>query len=314
MDDKPLFSAVIPTYNRKDELIRLLRSIIVSDYPKDKLEIIIIDDHSSVNYGEILKEFPSIKLIRNEKEMLLAESRNIGVRNSRGKYIFLVDDDNVVDKSCIKILVDFMENNPSVGVVAPIMQYYEDRNRIWCAGIKRNYYTSVTKYIERDETDNGQYSQPIESEDFPNAFIVRREIFGKVGYFNSKDFPIHYDEADFCKRASRASYKIYCVPKAKIWHDIPLKEEVEDKARLFHCHNEFRAYYCGRNRIIFHRKYSNKWQFLIFIAIFNWLFTFYYLKVILFESKKPFIERLKIAKGYLKGVLEGLKWMNFLTI
>ena len=107
------------------------------------------------------------------------------------------------------------------------------------------------------------------------------------------------------ERVRRAGYKVVCNPKAKVWHDIPLPEK--DKARLLHCHNELKAYYCGRNRIIFHKKYSKRWQFLIFILFFNWLFTLYYLRVILLGSKKPFKERLKIVKAYLKGVIDGIK-------
>jgi len=71
---------------------------------------------------------------------------------------------------------------------------------------------------------------------------------------------------------------------------------------------EIRAYYTARNRILFHKKYSKWWQFLIFILIFNWLSILYYLKMILLGSKKPFKEWLKIAKSYLKGVVEGIKW------
>ena len=98
------------------------------------------------------------------------------------------------------------------------------------------------------------------------------------------------------------------VPRAKVWHNIPLQEEEKDKARLFHVHNEYRAYYAGRNRVLFHKKHSQWWKFLIFVSVFNWLFTLYYLKVILLESKKPFRERLKITRAYLKGVVEGIKW------
>ena len=310
IEEDPLVSVIIPTHNRKNKLIRLIDSILQSNYPKEKLEIIVVDDASTDGtYKEIKKKFPEVKIIRNEKELFPAGSRNVGIKNAKGEYIFLIDDDNIVDKNCILELIKTFKSNQKMGVVAPIMYYLKVPNRIWCAGIGRSMITSLTKIIGRDEIDNGQYRSLIESKDFPNVFMVKREVIKKVGLFDDRTFPIHYEEADFGERVRRAGYRVVCNPKAKVWHDIPLSEEVEDKPRLFHCHNELRAYYCGRNRIIFHKKYSKWWQFLIFISIYNWLFTLYYLRVILLGSKKPFKERLKVAKAYLKGVVEGMKWM-----
>lgn len=290
---------IIPTYKRKDKLKRLLNSLFESDYPKDKMEIIVVVDADGEDHSDLMEEFPKVRFIFNKEEKFLAESRNIGIKKSRGKHLFIIDDDNVIDTKCIVELVIFLEKNPKVGVVGPIMYYYKDHWRIWCAGIKRNYYTSLTKFIWRNEIDKGQFSETISSEDFPNAFMIKREVINKIGCFDSKNFPIHYDEADFCKRALNFGYAIRTLPTAKVWHDI----DINRRGRF---DNKLRIYYTARNRIIFHKKYSKWWQFLLFILIFNWLFTLYYLKEILLESKKPFEKRLKIAKVYLKGIMEGI--------
>lgn len=308
--NKPSVSVVTPTRNRKEKLIRLINSILKSNYPQNKLEIIVVDDASTDGtYEEVKRKFPQIKIIRNQNQSLLAVSRNVGIRNANGENIFLIDDDNVIDKNCVSELVNVIENNysPPIGVVAPIMYYFKQPNRIWCAGIKRNMITSLTTLIGRDEIDNSQFNELMGSIDFPNAFMIKREVTERIGGFNEQEFPIHYDEADFGERVRRAGYKIICNPKAKIWHDIPLPEEIKDKARLYHCHNKLRAYYTGRNRIIFHKKYSKIWQFLIFILVFNWFFTLYYLRLILFISEKSLTEKLKITMNYLKGVWDGIK-------
>jgi GT2 family glycosyltransferase len=309
MKSDPLVSIVIPTHNRKEKLTRLIKSILSNNYPRDKIEVIVVDDASTDGtYEEIKKSFPEVKVVRNDRELLPAGSRNVGIINSKGEYIFLVDDDNVIDENCIQELVDTFRTDDKIGIVAPIMYYLKQPNRIWCAGVKRSKITSLTKVMWMYEIDNGQFNELLESDDFPNAFMIKREIIEKIGLFNERDFPIHYEESDFGERVRRKGYNIVCNPKAKIWHDVSLPEDVEDKARLFHCHSKLRAFYCGRNRIIFHRKYSKWWQFLIFILIFNWLFTLYYLRVILLKSEKPFKERLEIAKAYLRGVLAGIKW------
>jgi|Deesub1362B_J571_1020462.scaffolds.fasta_scaffold01129_8 hypothetical protein len=302
ISEKPLVSVIIPTHNRREKLKRLLKSLRESTYPKNKLEVIVINDASSEDYTKIEEEFPEIKIIVNKTDKLLAESRNIGIRHSNGDYVFIIDDDNVVDKECISTLVEFMESNRQVGVAGPIMYYYSDPKRVWCAGITRNMLTSKTHAIGRGEIDNGQFNT-IESDSFPNAFMIRREIIINQNIlFDSINFPIHYDEDDLCQKIKNNGWKVALVPKAKIWHDVPLKSVT------FHIHNEIRAYYAGRNRIIFHKKYSKWWQFLFFILFFNWLFTLYYLKLILLDSDNISLKKkIELIKCYLRGVIDGLK-------
>ena len=117
-DDKlPSVSVVIPTHNRKDKLIRLINSILQSNYSKEKLNIIVIDDASTDGtYEKIRKFFPKVYAIRNEKEKLVAGARNLGIKNAKGEYILFIDDDNIVEKNMIKHLVHFMNTHKEFGV------------------------------------------------------------------------------------------------------------------------------------------------------------------------------------------------------
>lgn len=304
--DEPLVSIVIPTHNRKEKLEHLIRSILKSDYPKNKLEIIVVDDASTDGTHEHIKRlFPQVKIIRNNEEKLLAESRNIGIRASKGKYIFIIDDDNVVDRNTIKELVEFMEKHPEVGVAGPIMYFLNDPTRVWCAGVKRSYWTTITKLIGFNTRDNGQYKEPYESEDFPNAFIIRREVFEKVGLFNSKIFPIHYDEGDFCQRARKAGYKVMVVPTARVWHDIPLPEQ--SRTSVLHLKSPLRAYYAVRNRILFHALWSKN-AIQRFVALLGSLaITAYYVVIAL---KDVTDNRHEVIRSMIKGVIDGFKLLK----
>jgi len=287
-------------------LARLVRSILKSDYPKDKLEIIIVDDASTDGTYEYIKRlFPQVKVIRNSKEMLVSESRNIGIRASKGKYVFLIDDDNIVDKNTIKELVEFMEAHPEVGVAGPIMYFLGDPTRIWCAGIKRNYWITITKLIGFNTRDNGQYKEPYESEDFPNAFIVRREVFEKVGLFNSRLFPIHYEEGDFCQRVKKAKYKIMVIPVAKVWHDISLPER--SKASGFHIKSPLRAYYAVRSRILFHALWSKNVVQRLVAFLASLAIIAYYVVITL---KSTIAYKHEILRSMFKGIIDGLRLMR----
>jgi len=303
----PLVSIVIPTHNRKEKVIRLIKSILESSYPKERLEIIVVDDASTDGtYEHIKKLFPQVKIIRNREEKLLAESRNIGIRLSRGKYVFIIDDDNIVDKYTIRELVEFMEKHPEVGVAGPIMYFLSDPTRIWCAGVKRDYWTTITRLIGFNAKDDGQFKKPYESEDFPNSFIIRREIIEKIGLFNSKLFPIHYDEGDFCQRVKKAGYKIMVVPSAKVWHDTPLPER--NKSALLGLKNPLRAYYVSRNRILFHWIWSKNTLQKIVSLISSLIIILYYViitaKYIKDKSKS------RIIVSMLKGVMDAIRIIN----
>ncbi|MEM3663748.1 MAG: glycosyltransferase family 2 protein [Candidatus Jordarchaeales archaeon] len=300
-------SIVVPTHNRREKLVRLLSSIFECEFT-GTFEVIVVDDASTDGTcEEVRRLFPTVRVVRSERELYVAGSRNLGIRNANGKYVFLVDDDNIIDRDCISELFRVLERDAGfrIGVVAPIMYYYGRPDRVWCAGVVRSMTTSLTRFVGRDIAIKGKLDSLIVSSDFPNCFMVRREVIEKVGFFDEKNFPVHYEEADFGERVRGAGFRLVCNPRAKVWHDLPLPEEVNDKARLLHVHSELRAYYAARNRMIFHRKYSKKWQLLFFISLFNWFFTLYYLMIILW-SKRPVMERLKTAKAYLKGILDGL--------
>ena len=303
---EPLVSIVIPTHNRKKKLIRLIKSVLESEYPKDKLEIIVVDDASTDGTFEYIKKwFPQVKIVRSNEEKFLAESRNIGIRASKGEYIFIVDDDNVVDRTTIRELVAFMEKHPNVGVAGPVMYFLKDPRRVWCAGVKRNYWTTITRLIGFNTIDNAHFKEHYETEDFPNAFMVRREVFEKVGLFNSKLFPIHYDEGDFCQRVRKAGYKIMVVPTAKVWHDIPLPEQ--SKASVLHLKSPLRAYYAVRNRILFHSIWSKNAVQRSMALLASLIITVYYIITVLRDVAN---NRHEVIRSIIKGVIDGFKLMK----
>lgn len=297
----PKVSVVIPTYKRVSKLRRLLRSIFSSNYPDNNLEVIVVDDASGENYESILSDFPRVKMVVNNEPRWVAECRNIGMHMASGDFIFLIDDDNVVHPDCICQLVEFMTCKPETGVVAPLMCYLEFPETIWCLAVKRNYWTSVTHFIKRGTDANAPLPLWIDSEDFPNAFMVRKDVIKNVGYFDSRCFPIHYEEADFCRRVRNAGYKVRCFTKARVWHDVPLASREKLVQHLLR--SPERAYFTGRNRVLFHRKFSTRLQLLVFASFFLPGITFYYLFQLLRSDNR---DKLSISVAYLKGVWTGL--------
>ncbi len=291
---EPLVSVVIPTFNRKGKASSLIASVLKSDHMN--LEIIVVDDASRDGTLEYLKSrYPEIKIIRNEKELLLSRSRNVGIENSKGEFIFLVDDDNVVDPQCISKLTDAMMDDPSIGLLMPAIYSSAKQDRIIIEGVKRNMYTSVTSFIRKK-------GGLVESDDCPNAMMARRKALEEAGPFDAR-YLFHYDEADLGERLRKAGYGVFCHSEAKVFHNHPMQDL---RLRSKTVHTPMRAYFTGRNRLLFHRMHSSPLQLLVFLFIFYPLILLYYSYWILRHSKGT-----NTLPDYLKGNLHGLMFFLF---
>ena len=118
-------SVVIPVYNVETYLKRCLNSIVEQNFPKNKYEIICVDDGSTDSSPQILKEFKSkyenLKLIFLDKKAGTSkgpgEARNTGIEKSKGKYILFMDADDFIMPNALDILYNYAEANNSDVVV-----------------------------------------------------------------------------------------------------------------------------------------------------------------------------------------------------
>lgn len=113
---EPEVSVIIPCYNEGGNITACLKAVYSMDYPKNKLEVVVVDDGSTDDTQRILSGFKSrgIKIIRGKHEGKSA-SLNLGVRNSSKGIIFAVDADTLVDKDALKRLVRPF-SDPKVGL------------------------------------------------------------------------------------------------------------------------------------------------------------------------------------------------------
>lgn len=113
----PLVSFIIATYNRKDYVCEAVRSILKQSY--NNIEIIVIDDYSDDGTYEYLKNTfgDTITSFRNSSNMGPSFSRNKGLNIANGKYIGLLDSDDILySDNHTKIAVDIMENDDRVAI------------------------------------------------------------------------------------------------------------------------------------------------------------------------------------------------------
>lgn len=116
MKDKkelPFVSIVVIAYNEEKSIEFTLKSLLNQNYPKNKYEIIVVDDCSKDKTVEIAKEFP-IKLIKHKKNLGRSQARNTGLKYAKGEIYVSFDGDCIAEKSWLKELTKLYANKTEV--------------------------------------------------------------------------------------------------------------------------------------------------------------------------------------------------------
>ena len=117
MSASQLVSVVMPVYNDEKFVAEAIESILNQTF--DSFEFIIINDYSTDHTPEILASFhdPRIRIYENTSNLGLTKSLNIGLALSKGKYIARMDSDDISHPDRFAHQVDFLEDNPKIGVL-----------------------------------------------------------------------------------------------------------------------------------------------------------------------------------------------------
>ena len=243
MRSQPDLSVITVNYNGLQDTMEMIVSLQVHLHTVSS-EIIVVDNGSRENEAISLQEyFPDIIVIRSEENLGFAGGNNLGIRKARGKYIFLLNNDTLMEDDSLHFLCDTLDHHPQAAAVSPKIKFAAAPRNIQYAG-----FTPITKYTLRNkgigynEPDEGQYDTPS-----PTAFLhgaallIRREAIEKAGLIPEIYF-LYSEEMDWCSRMSREGYQLLYDPRCTVYHkesstsgtDSPLK-----------------TYYLTRNRLLY---------------------------------------------------------------
>ena len=219
----PIVSFVIPVYNAELSIGNCLESIIKQDYPKEKYEILVIDDYSEDNTVAIANKY-NIRLFFNGAKDC-GNGKTIGIDNARGEIVVLLDADNeIVQKDWLRKMVFPLCDDPSIFGVESI---YPPRKE----DIPLNRYLNLLHFTDplawalsakidtlpkKNLNDYILYELPICN--VPpigsNGFLWRKSIVEKVGGYHPK-----FEEGNFVFRAVKQGFnKVARVPGYGVYH------------------------------------------------------------------------------------------------
>ena len=214
-------SIIIPHLKGKTNLSECIQSI----DKKKNYEIIIVDNSSSDNSINYVKnKFPEVNIIKSKYNRGYAGGCNLGAKYAKGEYLFFLNDDTILTKNTIEILLSILKENKQVASVQPKILNYFNKNYFDYAGASGGYIDYLGYPFARGrifneiEEDNNQYND--KKKIFwasGTAFMTKKLIFNKINKFDEKLFA-HMEEVDYHWKSILYGYDVYVEPKATIYH------------------------------------------------------------------------------------------------
>lgn len=215
----------IVEYNTSQLLKNCLKSIFDKTF-KNKMTVWVVDNASSDDSVEMIKKnFPQVKLIESKQNLGFAGGHNLALKKIKDKYVVILNSDTILDE-VIDGMVDFMENNPEVGIASCKILDFAGLLQP-NAGDSLNFFSILNWLFNLEvlginyslhRSDRKYYESPHEVGWVSGSFmIIRGEVFQRIGYLNDEYF-MYFEDVEFCFRAQKAGFKIMINPKFNLKH------------------------------------------------------------------------------------------------
>ncbi|GAB6190166.1 hypothetical protein JCM30566_19090 [Marinitoga arctica] len=210
----PEISIIIPTHNEEKFIEKSITSILNTSYPKDKMEILVVDGMSTDKTREIVNnlknKYNNIKLLENKKTKK-APALNLGIKNATGEIILIADAHSKYEKDYVLKNVENLlkYNADNVGGIVKILPRNNKLKSIAIAEtLKHPFGTGGASYRRN-------LKEPKETDTVPFG-CYKKEIFKKVGLF-AEELNRNMD-IEFNLRLKRKGYKIMVFPDIIVYY------------------------------------------------------------------------------------------------
>lgn len=229
------------------------------------------------------------KIIDTGENLGFAKANNIGIREAKkngSDYILLLNDDTVVAKDFLDILVEAGENNHDAGMLGPNIYLYKEPQKIWFSGAKFDKKTVGISFTNAGEINTDKTLETQETDFITGCTVlVKKEIIEKIGLLDERFF-IYWEDVDWGLRVKKAGMKNLVIPRSKIWHKVTVSLGGQE--------SPIRIYLKTRSHLLLAKLYAPKAKkrlILRFIKDIGWL---------LFKSSDP--DKTKKARAYFAAI------------
>ena len=248
----PLVYAITLNWNRKDDTLACLETLVCQTVPE--LNILVVDNHSTDGSpNAIARRYPQAEQIINSENLGFAAGFNVGLQfalDAGADYLFILNNDTILSTDCLERLLQ--PANAEVGILAPLIYYANQPQRIWALGGSFNPLL-LEKHDPWAEKDDPGDLPEILGCDFVTgcAMLFPRKTLETIGLFDEK-FRMYYEDSDICLRVRQAGLRICAVSRAHMWHKVARSSGGSDSPA--------ERYWMARSSIHYFQKHALGWQ------------------------------------------------------
>ncbi len=212
-------SVVVVNLNGRQHLESCFQSLLEQDYPAHLIELILVDNGSTDGSGQLMAErFPSVKVLKNDRNVGFAPAVNQGARSASGQYLALLNNDMRLDRGWISAMVATLEAHRESGVVcvgSRILDWEGKHIDFISSGASFAGFGYQMYYnLPSDAINLGEHEALFAC---GGAMLVDRAIFLEAGGFD-EDFFAYYEDVDFGWRLWLMGHRVLITPAALVYH------------------------------------------------------------------------------------------------
>jgi GT2 family glycosyltransferase len=253
MMDQLDLSVIIVNYKAREFLKDCFDSI-YNSIADLRVEIWLVDNSSKDSSLSWTREsYPEIRLIGNDWNLGFSRASNQGIKNSKGRYLLLLNPDTKIVKGKLEDVLKFMDENPEVGICGSKMVNDKGELLYSCRSFP-DYFTSISssqsllnrllprnplskKYLQKD-LDRIRIAEV----DWVSGscLFARRKMLEQIGLLDESFF-MFCEDVDLCLRAEKSGWKVFYFPFLTVTHKIggstsrnPLRAKLEHHRSMYY--------------------------------------------------------------------------------
>jgi GT2 family glycosyltransferase len=255
----PQIFIIILNWNDFQSTLQCLESLKLLTYPNYK--ILVVDNGSTNESIQVLSELSNIELHQNEHNLGFAGGNNQAIKkaiSNGADYVWLLNNDAIVEPDCLTKLVNSAENDKQIGLVSPVIYDSDDRNKIQHSVTRFDLsYPLMEGAADIDTATRWQSEMPFGISLWGTALLIPKKTIEKIGLLDEHLFA-YCEDVDYSIRSTKAGFKNVCIFDTSIWH----------KGHIGHRKPHY-YYYEMRNTFYLWKKHATV---VIFLKIIWWRF------------------------------------------
>jgi len=248
-DPSASVAVVLVNWNGIDDALDVLEQLDHIEGPP--IQRLVVDNGSTDDsVARLRRERPDIELLETGQNLGFAAGNLAGIRQvveqSDCGWILLLNTDVELDRGFLPPLIEACLD-PDVGAAGPKIYFHEPPDLIWAAGGRLRLRETVTQEFGIRQPDGPAWNDPKDVTYLTTCcLLVPRNSLERVGLFDPVFF-IGVEDADWCRRALDAGFRLRYVPESRIWHKVATSTGGS--------YTPFKTFHTGRSNALYARRH-----------------------------------------------------------